>query len=241
MIDFFIHSCHHLGIELIESEHQFSMNIPAKYKIELGGENFDILKEELVNTNYMIQRLAKLLSNSRPMISYGVSNQGNKGVHIYIWLKFTIYKSMKEEFLKGYCYHLADETIESVEYGNLSLFQSIEKRSPFLTMEVIEIAYEKIIEYGKRSAKQFIKMKQQEENRQRDTEINRIENYYSLLSKEHANAETADSKEEKSQKEEKEALIQEKEHLIEQQKIKHHIREEDTVIEPVVIVALEIK
>lgn len=243
MIEFFIYACKSLGIELIESEKGFNISVPPKFKSEMGGEQFYLQREELIESNYIIQRVAKLVSNTRPTISYAVASgtRGKRNEYVYVWVKITIYKSMKEEILKGYKYNFENETVESIEYGNLSIFDTIEKRSPFLALELVKKAYENVMELAAANAKQYIKMKQLEENIERDKEIERIENYYSLLAKEHANAETANSKEELSKKEEKEALLKEKDHLVGQQRIKHHIREEETVIEPVAVVVLEIK
>ena len=240
MIDFIRQACKQLEIHYSENQNEIQLEIPTKWQTIFGGDQATVFKVDLNETHYLTQRLAKLLSDRRPALSYGKIIGETSGNFVYVWLKITIYKSMKEELLKGYCFNVDNQTIQSIEYGNLDIFESLEKRTPFLPIETIQNAYESIIDVAKGHVDQFVKFKQLEENEERDREIDRIETYYSLLAKEHANAETINFKEEITKKEEKELMIQEKEHLVEQQRIKHYIKKEETTIEPIAILAVEI-
>lgn len=240
MVRFLMQACKNLNISITETTDTLKLEIPYKWQESLGGERLEVSKKEINEMHYLVQRIAKLVSDQRPTISYSKMFSELKGDKIYVWVKITLYKSMKEEIVKGYCYDVDSQRITSITYGDLSIFEKLEKRTPFLSNEALAIAYESVMDVAKKQAKQFTKLKQIEANEERNLEIERIENYYSLLAKEHANAETIELKEELTKKEEKEILQNEKEHLIEQQRIKHQIREEDIMIEPLAMLVMEI-
>lgn len=153
--------------------------------------------------------------------------------HLYGWCKTTIHGQLIEEYIKGFQVELESGFVTPIaESLEAVLRHASDETIDGLTQENINHALTKALEAANQDAEQFVESIKQQTKEQLQTEINRITSYYETLIQEHQSAETSKGHDPKT---ERELLVQEREALIQQQKIKFSITESEVVIEPVAL------
>lgn len=156
---------------------------------------------------------------------------------LLMWFKTSVKHSVTEEYLKGFEYDIKSGEITEITNDTNNLFNQLkEEFIPEYDIHLLNKFFDQLIEVARKDAKFFIEEKEQETKRLLEDEIKRINDYYDLL--EHENQLAESSKQSTSPKQELELLKVERNHLIEQQKLKYNTSISDATIEPVAILLL---
>lgn len=261
--NFLEQSCNFLDIGLEQlSEDNYNLIIPSalkehfnnsnKFAITFDKENNDYNKTYITNESFLIQKIAKLVADMGHGVTTGEINLVNNVTvdkveslfsdckvdniitekipidFFLVCIKITMRLNKIEEFLHCYKYNIKTKECTEIQIPNEEYIQNIHTRAfSEYSKENILSYYDDILPCIKQTVKNRFNEKQKEYAKICAEEISRINEYYDILLKENSLPEATQASSIYD------SLIIEKTNLINEQKKKFQISEDNIIVEPI--------
>ncbi len=251
----------HIGLEQL-SEDDYNLIIPSelteqfnnsdKFAITFNKDNNDYNKTYITNESFLIQKIAKLVADMGQGVTTGeidlVNNVTVEKVeslfsdckvdnittektpidYFLVCIKITMRLNKIEEFLHCYKYNINTKECTEVQIPSEEYIENIKTRAfSEYSQENILSYYDDILPFIKQTVKNHFNEKQTEYSKMCAEEISRINEYYDILIKENSSPEST------QEPSICDTLNIEKTNLINEQKKKFQISDDNIIVEPI--------